>query len=58
MEDRICMFYVIRRIKGIINQTEKADDFLKELTYNVGINAIHRHETPEVKKRGRPKKDG
>ena len=66
IDDRICIFYVADRVEDITksqNPVKKAEDFLKEMNHNIGVNARRKRNnpppTPKVKKqRGRPKKNG
>ena len=73
IDDRVCMFYVADRVEDIAkaaNPTKKAEDFLKEMNHNIGINARVKRNNPEQmvadlppipkvnKRRGRPKKNG
>ena len=65
IDDRICIFYVADRVQDIIKGDTTADDFLTELTYNIGVNARLKYnqidqladELPPIKpKKGRPRK--
>jgi hypothetical protein len=68
IDDRVCMFYVADRVEDIAkaaNPTKKAQDFLKELNHNIGVDARRKRNNPPPppqnemrKKRGRPKKNG
>lgn len=73
IDDRVCMFYVADRVEDIVkaaNPAKKAEDFLKEMNHNIGINARVKRNNPEKlvadlppipkvnKRRGRPKKNG
>ena len=73
IDDRICIFYVADRVEDIAksqNPAKKAEDFLKEMNHNIGVNTRTKRKnsesvvvdlppTPKVKKqRGRPKKNG
>tara|TARA_R100001129_G_C5101710_1_gene184462 strand:+ start:277 stop:498 length:222 start_codon:yes stop_codon:yes gene_type:complete len=72
VDDRICIFYVADRVEEIAksaNSAKKAQDFLKELHHNIGVNARRKRNNPPPpqpqakmivtrKKRGRPKKNG
>jgi hypothetical protein len=71
-DDRICVFYVVERLKGIVEDGDNIHDFLQEMIYNIGVDTINKremrlmeemlksHKTPSkaTKKRGRPKKNG
>jgi hypothetical protein len=69
IDDRICIFYVADRVEDIAkaaNPTKKAEDFLKEMNHNIGVNTRIKRKNPppqkEItaprKRRGRPKKNG
>ena len=71
IDDRICVFYVADRVEEIAkaaNPTKKAQDFLKELNHNIGVDARRKRNNPPPppqnettaprKRRGRPKKNG
>jgi len=66
IDDRICIFYVADRVEDITksqNPAKKAEDFLKEMNHNIGINARRKRNNPPPppqakKQRGRPKKNG
>ena len=65
IDDRICIFYVADRVQDIANGDTTAEEFLNELTFNIGVNARLKYnqidqladELPPIKsKRGRPRK--
>jgi predicted RNA-binding protein Jag len=68
IDDRTCIFYVADRVEEIAksaNPTKKAQDFLKELNHNIGVNARVKRKNPPPepkvvvkRQRGRPKKNG
>ncbi len=74
IDDRICIFYVADRLdeivktyqtKDVTDAVKLADEFLRELNHNIGVNARWKRNNPDAltadlppieKKRGRPRK--
>jgi len=51
-ENRVCMFYIINRLHGIITNTNNevckdTTEFYNELVYNLGVNTLRNHNTPK-----------
>ena len=66
IDDRICIYYVADRVQEIRDGKAKAEDFLRELNHNIGVNARIKRNDPDAfvadlppvhtpKKRGRKK---
>tara|TARA_R110001632_G_scaffold195960_1_gene317657 strand:+ start:1288 stop:1530 length:243 start_codon:yes stop_codon:yes gene_type:complete len=74
IDDRICIFYVAERVQDILagdrvkgkSSLESAEEFLRELNHNIGVNTRWKRNNPEaltadlppietLTKRGRPK---
>ena len=71
IDDRICIFYVAERVQDILGGDPKcqrafAEEFLRELNHNIGVNTRWKRNNPEaltadfppietLTKRGRPK---
>ena len=77
IDDRICIFYVADRLdeivktyqtKDVTDAVKLADEFLRELNHNIGVNARWKRNNPDAltadlppidppkRKRGRPRK--
>ena len=51
MDNRVCMFYIVERLDGILKDTnpkKSLEDFKRECLYNLGVNAFHNHEIEET----------
>jgi len=51
-ENRVCMFYIINRLHGIITNTNNevckdTTEFYNELVYNLGVNTLRNHNNPK-----------
>lgn len=50
LDNKVCLFYLINRLKEIITEPNVEDvekhltDFHNELIFNLGINALHNHK--------------
>ena len=45
MDDRVCLFYVADRVQDIVDGETTAEEFLRELNHNIGVNArLHRSD--------------
>jgi hypothetical protein len=47
MDDRVCLFYVADRVQDIVDGESKAEDFLRELNHNIGVNARWKRNNPD-----------
>jgi hypothetical protein len=67
IDDRICIYYVADRVQEIRDGKAKADEFLRELNHNIGVNARIKRNDPDAlvadlppidppRKKGRKKK--
>ena len=48
MDDRVCLFYVADRVQDIVDGESKAEDFLRELNHNIGVNARWKRNNPDA----------
>ena len=48
MDDRVCLFYVADRVQDIIDGETTAEDFLRELNHNIGVNARWKRNNPDA----------
>ena len=37
IDDRVCIFYIADRVQDIVNGETTAEEFLKELNHNIGV---------------------
>ena len=47
MDNRVCMFYIVERLDGILKDTnlkKSLEDFKRECLHNLGVNAFHNHK--------------
>ena len=56
-ENRVCMFYIINRLHGIITNTNNevckdTTEFYNELVYNLGVNTLRKHNNPKEDNNG------
>jgi len=56
-EYRVCMFYIINRLHGIITNTNNevckdTTEFYNELVYNLGVNTLRNHNNPKEDNNG------
>mgnify|MGYP003129256613 CR=1 FL=1 len=47
MDDRVCLFYVADRLQDIVDGESKAEEFLRELNHNIGVNARWKRNNPD-----------
>jgi transcriptional regulator with XRE-family HTH domain len=47
MDDRVCLFYVADRLQDIVDKESTAEEFLRELNHNIGVNARWKRNNPE-----------
>ena len=47
IDDRVCIFYIADRVQDIVNGETTAEEFLKELNHNIGVNARWKRNNPE-----------
>ena len=47
MDDRVCLFYVADRLQDIVDMENTAEEFLRELNHNIGVNARWKRNNPE-----------
>lgn len=48
MDDRVCLFYVADRVQDIVDGESTAEDFLRELNHNIGVNARWKRNNPDA----------
>ena len=48
IDDRICIYYVADRVQEIRDGEAKAEDFLRELNHNIGVNARIKRNDPDA----------
>jgi len=47
IDDRVCIFYIADRVQDIVNGETTAEEFLKELNHNIGVNARWKRNNPD-----------
>jgi hypothetical protein len=47
MDDRVCLFYVADRLQDIVDKESTAEEFLRELNHNIGVNARWKRNNPD-----------
>ena len=47
IDDRVCLFYIADRVQDIVNGETTAEEFLRELNHNIGVNARWKRNNPE-----------
>ena len=58
MDDRVCLFYVADRLQDIVNGETTAEEFLRELNHNIGVNARWKRNNPDALVADLPPIDG
>ncbi len=58
MDDRVCIFYIADRVQDIVNGETTAEEFLKELNHNIGVNARWKRNNPDALVADLPPIDG
>jgi len=48
MDDRVCLFYVADRLQDIVDGESTAEEFLRELNHNIGVNARWKRNNPDA----------
>lgn len=48
IDDRICLFYVADRVQDIVDGETTAEEFLRELNQNIGINTRWKRNNPDA----------
>jgi len=48
MDDRVCLFYVADRLQDIVDKESTAEEFLRELNHNIGVNARWKRNNPDA----------
>ena len=48
IDDRVCIFYIADRVQDIVNGETTAEEFLKELNHNIGVNARWKRNNPDA----------
>ena len=48
IDDRVCIFYIADRVHDIVNGETTAEEFLKELNHNIGVNARIKRNNPDA----------
>ena len=48
MDDRVCLFYVADRLQEIVDGEITAEEFLRELNHNIGVNARWKRNNPDA----------
>tara|TARA_R100000908_G_C3676345_1_gene97013 strand:+ start:410 stop:625 length:216 start_codon:yes stop_codon:yes gene_type:complete len=48
IDDRICLFYVADRVQEIVNGEGAAEEFLRELNHNIGVNTRWKRNNPDA----------
>ena len=47
IDDRVCIFYIADRVQDIVNGETTAEEFLRELNHNIGVNARWKRNNPD-----------
>ena len=58
MDDRVCLFYVADRLQDIVDKESTAEEFLRELNHNIGVNARWKRNNPDALVADLPPIDG
>ena len=58
IDDRVCIFYIADRVQDIVNGETTAEEFLKELNHNIGVNARWKRNNPDALVADLPPIDG
>jgi len=48
IDDRVCLFYVADRLQDIVDKESTAEEFLRELNHNIGVNARWKRNNPDA----------
>tara|TARA_Y100001973_G_C4997378_1_gene231962 strand:- start:20 stop:232 length:213 start_codon:yes stop_codon:yes gene_type:complete len=48
MDDRVCLFYVADRLQDIVDKESTAEEFLREINHNIGVNARWKRNNPDA----------